>query len=131
MSSKQQEIKTATEAELEQWFEQPLVRRHASQELQRIKLYSEQIAELEKTILSLAQTDLREQIYTRLSPFRGSGTFFKRYHYHFRIGIDKRISADYLRRIPRKIVLTRASLVSSYQRRNWQIRNNVRRLIMN
>src|SRR5205807_6932256 len=37
LSSKQQEIKTATEAELEQWFEHPLVRLHASQELQRIE----------------------------------------------------------------------------------------------
>src|ERR1700687_1830596 len=56
LSSQQQEIKTATEAELEQWFEHPLVRLHASQELQRIALYSEQIAELEKTILALAKT---------------------------------------------------------------------------
>ena len=56
LSSKQQEIKTATEAELEQWFEHPLVRLHASQELRRIELYSQQIGELEKTILALAQT---------------------------------------------------------------------------
>src|SRR5947208_8734206 len=35
LSSKQQEIKTATEAELEQWFAHPLVRLHASQELRR------------------------------------------------------------------------------------------------
>src|SRR5207249_9352450 len=57
LSSKQQEIKTATETELEQWFEHPLVRLHASQELRRIELYSQQIAELEKTILALAQTE--------------------------------------------------------------------------
>src|SRR5207302_1857895 len=56
LSSKQQEIKTATETELEQWFAHPLVRLHASQELQRIEVYSEQIAELEKTILALAQS---------------------------------------------------------------------------
>src|SRR5438034_4573128 len=56
LSSKQQEIKTATEAELEQRFEHPLVRLHASQELRRIELYSQQIGELEKTILALAQT---------------------------------------------------------------------------
>jgi hypothetical protein len=31
LSSKQQEIKTATETELEQWFAHPLVRLHASQ----------------------------------------------------------------------------------------------------
>jgi transposase len=52
LSSKQQEIKTSTEAELEQWFTHPLVRLHASQELQRIELYSQQIAKLEKTILA-------------------------------------------------------------------------------
>lgn len=40
-----------TEAELGQWFAHPSVRSHAGQELQRIALYSEQIAELEKTIL--------------------------------------------------------------------------------
>jgi transposase len=56
LSSKQQEIKTATETELEQWFKHPLVRLHASQELQRIELYSQQITELEKTILALAKT---------------------------------------------------------------------------
>ena len=56
LSSKQQEIKTASEAELEQWFEHPLVRLHASQELRRIELFSEQIAELEKKILALAKT---------------------------------------------------------------------------
>lgn len=54
LSSKQQEIKTATETELEQWF---VMRLHASQELRRIELYSQQIAELEKTILELAQTE--------------------------------------------------------------------------
>src|SRR5437868_8105376 len=57
LSSKQQEIKTATEAELEQWFEHPLVRLHASQELQRIELYSPQIAASEKTILELAKAE--------------------------------------------------------------------------
>src|SRR5438093_522594 len=57
LSSKQQELKTASEPELEQWFEHPLVRLHASQELQRIELYSQQIAELEKTILALAKTE--------------------------------------------------------------------------
>src|SRR5947209_20416852 len=50
LSSKQQEIKTATEAELEQWFEHPLVRLHASQELRRIELYSEQIRSEERRV---------------------------------------------------------------------------------
>src|SRR5437762_7599181 len=70
LSSKQQEIKTATEAELEQWFEHPLVRLHASQELRRIELYSQQIGELEKTILLLAQT---EQSYELLQQLPGVG----------------------------------------------------------
>jgi transposase len=38
LSSKQQEIKTADETDLEKWFEHPLVRMHASQELKRIAL---------------------------------------------------------------------------------------------
>ncbi len=63
-------IKTATETELEQWFEHPLVRLHASQELRRIELYSEQIAELEKTILELAQT---ERSYELLQQLPGVG----------------------------------------------------------
>ena len=66
LSSKQQEIKTATETELEQWFEHPLVRLHASQELQRIELYSRQIAELEKTILDLAQTARSYELLLKL-----------------------------------------------------------------
>src|SRR5258708_22663893 len=70
LSSKQQEIKTATDAELEQWFEHPLVRLHASQELRRIELYSQQIAELEKTILVLAKT---EQSYDLLLKLPGAG----------------------------------------------------------
>src|SRR5438093_2304522 len=70
LSSKQQEIKTATEAELEQWFEHPLVRLHASQELQRIELYSQQIAKLEKTILGLAKT---EQSYELLLQLQAAG----------------------------------------------------------
>src|SRR5207247_4989423 len=45
LSSKQQEIKTATEAELEPWFAHPLVRLPAIQELRRIELYSQQIGE--------------------------------------------------------------------------------------
>src|SRR5258707_13706414 len=70
LSSQQQEIKTATETELKQWFEHPLVRLHASQELQRIELYSQQIAELEKTILLLAKT---EQSYELLLQLPGVG----------------------------------------------------------
>jgi len=70
LSSKQQEIKTATEAELEQWLEHPLVRLHASQELQRIELYSQQIGELEKSILQIAVTN---QSYELLRQLPGVG----------------------------------------------------------
>jgi len=70
LSHKQQEIKSATESELEQWFAHPLVRLHASQELQRIELYSQQIARLEETILALAQT---EQSYQLLQQLPGVG----------------------------------------------------------
>jgi transposase len=70
LSHKQQEIKTATEAELEQWFAHPLVRLHASQELQRIELYSHQIAELEKSILQIAATN---QSYELLRQLPGVG----------------------------------------------------------
>jgi len=66
LSNKQQEIKTATETELEQWFEHPLVRLHASQELERIALYSEQIAELEKTILEQAQSERSYDLLLKL-----------------------------------------------------------------
>jgi len=47
-----------------------LVRLHASQELRRIALYSQQIAELEKTILALAQT---APSYDRLLKLPGVG----------------------------------------------------------
>jgi transposase len=57
LSSRQQEIKGAEEADLEQWFEHPLVRLHAQQELKRIALYSEQLTELEETILERAKTE--------------------------------------------------------------------------
>src|SRR2546421_12671551 len=66
LSSKQQEIKTASETELEQWFAHPLVRLHASQELQRIELYSEQIGELGKTILGFAQTEPSYEVLLKL-----------------------------------------------------------------
>src|SRR2546430_6954304 len=52
--------------ELEQWFAHPLVRLHASQELQRIELYSQQIAELEKTILALAKTEQSYELLLQL-----------------------------------------------------------------
>jgi len=42
------------------------VRLHASQELQRIELYSQQIAELEKTILVLAKTEHSYELLLQL-----------------------------------------------------------------
>lgn len=57
LSQRQQEIKTAEEADLEKWFTHPLVRMHASQELERIGLYTEQIEELEDAILELGKTE--------------------------------------------------------------------------
>src|SRR5260370_5314066 len=63
LSSKQSEIKTADDADLAQWFEHPFLRMSASQELKRIALYSEQITEMESTILALAR---KEQAYVRL-----------------------------------------------------------------
>jgi len=68
LSSKPSEIKTADEADLEQWFEHPFLRMSASQELKRIALYSEQIAEMESTILALA---VKEQAYERLQKLPG------------------------------------------------------------
>lgn len=70
LSSRQQEIKTAEETELERWFTHPLVRLHASQELQRITLYSKQIEELEELILERAR---QEESYQRLQKLPGVG----------------------------------------------------------
>ncbi len=70
LSQKQQEIKAADEADLEKWFSHPLVRLHASQELERIRLYSEQLAELEKTILAQAK---KEWAFAQLQKLPGIG----------------------------------------------------------
>src|SRR5260370_15305763 len=70
LSSKQSELKTADAAALEQWFDHPLVRMRASQELQRISLYSKQITKMESTILGLAR---KEQVYALLQKLPGVG----------------------------------------------------------
>ena len=57
LSQRQQELKQACEADLEKWFKHEFVRLHASQELERIKLYSQQIAELEAKILAQAKKE--------------------------------------------------------------------------
>lgn len=70
LSSKQQEIKSAEEADLEKWFTHPLVRLHASQELERISLYSQQLAKLEATILEQAE---QEWAFEHLQQLPGIG----------------------------------------------------------
>ncbi len=70
LSSKQSELKRAAESDLAQWFEHPFLRMSASHELKRIALYSEQITEMESTILALAK---KEQAYERLQKLPGVG----------------------------------------------------------
>jgi transposase len=70
LSHKQQEIKQATEEDLEKWFTHELVRLHASQELARIHLYSEQIETLEKTILERAK---KARAFEKLQQLPGIG----------------------------------------------------------
>ena len=70
LSRQQQEIKQATEADLEKWFTHELVRLHASQELERISLYSQQLKELETTILEQAK---KEWAFPQLQQLPGIG----------------------------------------------------------
>jgi transposase len=70
LSRRQQEIKQAEEIDLEKWFTHPLVRMHASQELERIRLYSQQLKELEATILEQAK---KEWAFVRLQQLPGIG----------------------------------------------------------
>jgi transposase len=70
LSSKKSELQGADEADLERWFEHPLVRLRASQELKRIELYTEQITEMESTIVALAR---QEPAYQRLQKLPGVG----------------------------------------------------------
>jgi transposase len=70
LSGSRNEIKQATEEELNEWFNHPLAQLHAAQELERIKLYSEQISELEETILTIARP---QPCYQRLLKVSGIG----------------------------------------------------------
>jgi transposase len=70
LSRRQQEIKQAEETDLEKWFRHPLVRMHASQELERIRLYTQQLKELETTILEQAK---KEWAFVRLQKLPGIG----------------------------------------------------------
>lgn len=49
------DIKRTIEGDIKRWFRDPLVRLHASQELERIRLYTEQIRQLERIVLRSAQ----------------------------------------------------------------------------
>lgn len=65
------EIKRTIEDDIQRWFRDPLVRVHASQELERIGLYTEQIRRLEGIVLRVAK-DRPE--YHRLITVPGIGT---------------------------------------------------------
>ncbi len=64
------EIKIVEEAELQQWFTHPLLQLHASQQLARIQLLSEQISRLEESILELTKD---EAAFKRLLAVDGIG----------------------------------------------------------
>jgi transposase len=70
LSSSRNEIKHAAEEELQHWFNHPLLLLHARQELERIKLYNEQIDKLEETILQMAQL---EPCFQKLLQISGIG----------------------------------------------------------
>lgn len=70
LSRRQEELKQASEADLEKWFTHEFVRLHASQEVERIKLYSQQIAELETKILAQAK---KEWAFEQLQQLPGIG----------------------------------------------------------
>lgn len=64
--SRKYKIKNADEADLAKWFAHPLVGMHASQDLKRIELYSQQLAELETTILALAKQEQSYELLQKL-----------------------------------------------------------------
>ena len=55
LSSSRNEIKRTNDEDLKLWFSHPLVRLSASQELDRIAIFSQQISDLESSILNIAQ----------------------------------------------------------------------------
>lgn len=82
LSRQQQELKRASEADLEKWFKHEFVRLQASQEWERIKLYSQQIAELEAKILTQAK---KEWAFERLQQLPGVGPIIA-LSIHYEIG---------------------------------------------
>lgn len=90
LSRKQQEIKSADETDLDQWFAHPLVRLHASQELERIGLYSEQLAQLEATILAEAKT---EWSFRQLQQLPGIGPIIA-LTIHYELGELERFASE-------------------------------------
>ena len=57
MQSSRNEIKLTDEADLERWFTEPLLQVSARQELERIRLYAEQIKRLEELLLERTKGD--------------------------------------------------------------------------
>jgi transposase len=70
LDASRHEIKELSEAELEQYFAHPLLQLSVSQELARIRLYSEQITQLEQAILARAQA---QAVFARLQQVCGIG----------------------------------------------------------
>ena len=64
------EIKALGEADLEDYFSHPLLQLSVSQEIERIRLYSEQITELEQCILERAR---EQEAFARLQQIYGIG----------------------------------------------------------
>lgn len=70
LSTPREEVRSADDEDLQQWFSHPLVQLNAQQQLSRISLYSEQIAALEGQILSATRTS---DDYRRLLNIPGLG----------------------------------------------------------
>jgi transposase len=70
LSASRHELAELSEQELEQYFTHPLLQLSVSQELTRIRLYSEQVAELERAILERAQ---EQAAFARLQQVYGIG----------------------------------------------------------
>jgi len=70
IDARRHEIEELSEEELEKYFAHPLLRLSVSQELARIELYSEQIKELEQSILERAE---KQPVFARLQGIYGIG----------------------------------------------------------
>ena len=70
IDARRHEIEELSEEELEQYFAHPLLRLSVSQELARIQLYTEQIKEVEHSILERAEA---QAVFARLQEIYGIG----------------------------------------------------------